>query len=206
MVAEGPVEGGDAAVAAVVAVALDAEPAVLAGHRRVLAVPGAVDPHALGLVGFTLQVERHPVHPQRPQAPQERAHLVLRRACSRDETQRPGAHRGGHQGHRARGGGSLTDVEGSVELEVHEALRRGRPHHPGQFVHPQPGQLHVELSLHLVPLVVVPGHRRAHRQVLVPVPNVVGKHHIPGGCGDAVSAGAPHPCRPPRPCYPCPYC
>lgn len=105
VVAEGPVEGGDAAVAAVVAVALDAEPAVLAGHRRVLAVPGAVDPHALGLVGFALQVERHPVHPQRPQAPQERAHLVLRRACSRDETQRPGAHGGGTRdiGHGAGG-------------------------------------------------------------------------------------------------------
>lgn len=36
----------------------------------------------------------------------------------------------------------------------------------------------------------------------MPVPDVVGKHHIPGGCGDAVSAAlyhaalcAPHPTR-----------
>lgn len=103
VVAEGPVKGGDAAVAAVVAVALDAETAVLAGHRRVLAVAGAVDPHAFRLIGFALQVERHPIHPQCPQAPQERTHLVLCCACSGAETQRPVAH--GDQGTRGRSGG-----------------------------------------------------------------------------------------------------
>jgi len=106
IVAEGPIKGRDAAVAAVVAVALDTEPAVLAGHRRVLAVAGAVHLHALCLVGLALQVERHAIHPQRPQTPQEWAHLVLCRACGGTRTEQLRA--GGTRGHRARQGLSPT--------------------------------------------------------------------------------------------------
>lgn len=90
---------------------------------------------------------------------------------------------------------SLTDVEGPVELQPDVALGRGQPHHPGQLVHSQPRQLHVDLGLHLVPLVIAEGDGGSHRQVLVPIPNVVREHHISGGWGsrgDQLS-GAPGP-------------
>lgn len=80
----------------------------------------------------------------------------------------------------------LTHVELTEELQPRVALRRGQPGRPVGLVQLQDGFLHVPLSHHLVPLVVVEGRVGVHGQLHGPVAHVEREGDDLGRCGHKV--------------------
>lgn len=88
----------------------------------------------------------------------------------------------GAGGLRPGAGRLLTDVKGLVILQPDVGLQGHGPQHPGPVVHTEPGLLHVDFRPDQVPLIVVEFKViRVYCQVLIPIPHIEGKDHVPGG-------------------------
>lgn len=76
----------------------------------------------------------------------------------------------------------LTHVELTEQLEPGVSLRGCQSNRPVHLVQLEDGLLHVALGHHLMPLVVVEGRRRVHRQLHGPVPHIEREGDDFGSC------------------------
>lgn len=78
----------------------------------------------------------------------------------------------------------LTHVELTEQLQPGVSLRGCQSNRPVHLVQLEDGLLHVALGHHLMPLVIVEGRRRVHRQLHGPVPHVEREGDDFGSCGE----------------------